>query len=130
MLGLLRRYFKRRRLAAVVAGVPAVLKRKYGGQDAYSAAQVLRSAETLKLRRPVSDYALAACCSATEFADALKHQKTGGYTALRAELAVLYAIDRPDFNCAHLRKLRDVPRSSQWTTTVGDGDGLSTGHGG
>ena len=120
MLTLMKRQFRRRRLARTVAELPALLQRSYGGQDRYTAAQVRRSAERLAMTDDVLVYALAACCEETEFRSALGAGPQPDYRALRQELCELFDINRPDFTCRHMRKLRGTPRSSGWSA-VGEG---------
>ena len=49
MLETVRRYFRRRKLAFAVGAVPALLKRRYGGLETYTAGQLRRTVEDLGL---------------------------------------------------------------------------------
>lgn len=63
MLGILKRYLRRRKLVGVVGALPRQLTKSFGGQDKYTVAQVNRAAEKLGLKAEVRPFALAACCA-------------------------------------------------------------------
>jgi hypothetical protein len=128
MFAVLKRHFRRRKLAFVVVAVPRALKTGYGAQPSYTAPQVRRTIEDLRIRRDLSAYAFAACCSEEEFSKALPDRAPGDYLRLRNELVDTFEIGTADFTCDNLRSLKYVPRSNRWAT-LGDGQQGTLGGG-
>jgi hypothetical protein len=128
MLAMLKRHFRRRELAFAVVDVPRALKIRYAGQPSYTASQVRRTVEDLRIHRELNAYAFAACCSEEQFSKALPDRPPGDYVRLRNELVDSFEIGASNFTCDHLRSLKHVPRSNRWAT-LGDGQQGTLGGG-
>jgi hypothetical protein len=120
MFAILKRWLRKRKLAFVASAVPAALKGRYGGHPSYTAGQVRRTVEDLRVRREIAAHAFAACCNKEEFNKALPERAPGDYERLRSELVDTFEISTSTFTCDHLRSLKDVPRSNRWAI-IGDG---------
>jgi hypothetical protein len=128
MFAVLKRHLRRRKLAFAVVAIPRALKARYAGQPSYTASQVRRTVEALRIRRELSAYAFAACCSEEEFRKALQDRAAGDYGRLRNELLDTFEIGVSNFTCDHLRSLKHVPGSNRWAT-LGDGQQGTLGGG-
>ena len=129
MLPRLRRYFARRRLRKVAAALPAVLRKKYGSQEVYTAGQVKRAAGDLKLDAQQLPTAFAIATTAGEFLKGQPERAEDDYARLRTEFAQLFGIDQRDFTLKHVRALRNVPNSRGDNGAHEDGYGKYTGGG-
>ena len=116
MLAALKRHFRRRKLAFAVVAVPCALKIRYAAQPSYTASQIRQTIEDLRIRRELSAYAFAACCSEEQFGKALPDHTPGDYVRFRNELVDTFEIAASNFTCDHLRSLRHAPRSNRWAT--------------
>jgi hypothetical protein len=125
---MLKRHFRRRKLAFAVVAVPRALKVRYAAQPTYTASQVRRTVEGLRIRRELTAYAFAACCTEEQFSKALPDHTPEDYVRLRNELLDTFNIEASNFTCDHLRSLKHVPRSNRWAT-VGDGQQGTLGGG-
>lgn len=108
-MGFLKDFVQRRRLRPVIAKLPNLLKQHYGGAAFYTANQVKTAANTLKFNAEVLPWALAVACSPSEFLEAGPHLTEQDYLTKRREIARLFAIDEPGFDC---RSLTDKFRAS------------------
>ena len=118
MLAVLKRYFRKRKLAFVWP-LSHTLQRRYGGQPSYTAGQVRRTVEDLRVRREMGPYAFAACCDKKEFKTALPDHAPADYDRLRSEIEDTFAISTSNFTCDHLRSLKRVPGRNRWAV-IGD----------
>ena len=118
MLGIIRRYYRRRELAAAVTLVPFQLMRDYGPKETYTAGQVKGVLSRSNAKGDVARCALAANCTQAEFiatgATAIQ------YRALREELIALFHIGSSNFTCRHLLA-RLKGRPSTWGDNTGTG---------
>lgn len=119
MLAVLKRYFRRRKFAFALP-LSRTLQIRYGGQPVYTAGQVRRTVEDLRVRREMAPYAFAACCNKEEFGKALPDRAPADYERLRSELVDTFDISTSNFTCEHLRSLKHVPGSNRWAL-IGDG---------
>jgi hypothetical protein len=119
MLAGLKHYFRKRKLA-FAPQLSHTLQRRYGGQPSYTASQVRRTVDDLRVRREMGPYAFAACCNKNEFSKALPDRVPADYERLRSELVDTFEISTSDFTCDHLRSLKHVPGSNRWAV-IGDG---------
>jgi hypothetical protein len=103
-MGFLKDFVQRRRLRPVIVKLPYFLKQHYGSAAFYTANQVKTAANTLKLHAEVLPSALAVACSLDEFLKADPHLTETDYLAKRRDIARLFAIDKPEFNCRSLTK--------------------------
>jgi hypothetical protein len=113
MLAALKRYLRKRKLAFALP-LSHALQSRYGGQPSYTAGQVRRTVEDLRVRREMGPYAFAACCSKEEFSKALPDRAPADYERLRSELVDTLEISTSNFTCDHLRSLKHVPGSNRW----------------
>jgi len=125
MFAMLKRHFRRRVLGPVAGALPAMLKHRFGAQDAYVPAQVGRVADKLKLSAEQRAFAFAACRAEGDFLAAAASKTPADYRLLRAELAALFDIWPPEFTCKHLR---GMARNSRWEPMARqDGTGMDGG---
>jgi hypothetical protein len=92
MLNVIRRFLLRRALCPVVSALPRLLLKSYGDCKFYTAGQVRRAAEKLKLAPPALPYAFALALEESEFSKAAGLQSPDSYLALREALFKVFDI--------------------------------------
>jgi hypothetical protein len=116
-------------LRSYAKGLGADLKRRYGKQKHYTAAQVRRTAELRRYNIAYLCYALCIYCTPGEFAE--YHRATGeacDYAAMRSEVADRFFDGDAAFNAADV-----IESAAGWDTADfggGDGGGFDVGDAG
>ena len=106
MIGLIQRYFRRRRLRPLVATVPWALEKSYGPSGRYTIGQVRRCLERLKLSPELLPAAAAAYCDEDEYHKLEGTHSEHQYRTLRDDIDLLFGIEDPHFTAETIRKKR------------------------
>jgi hypothetical protein len=102
MIGLLKRYFARRRLKPIVSVLPRQLMKRFGATDYCTVGQAKRTISEMHLRKSVEPFAFAAVCRFEELAKGAAPMSADDYRQFRAELVDLFHISRADFTIKDL----------------------------
>ena len=108
MLSLLKRYLARRRLRPIVSRLPGRLAKLFACTDHCTSGQARRVITDLRLRKSIEPYAYAAVCTFADVESSGIAMSAEDYRRLRAELADLFDIARPNFT---IRDLLSTPYS-------------------
>lgn len=114
MLAWWKHWQDKRRLRPIVRILPHVLLSWYGGQKFYTAAQVKKALEALKLTKDDEARAYAISCNESEFHAAQPNETSDAYQVRRTEIAKLFGLSKQQFTCLDLRALGRPPRSALW----------------
>lgn len=108
MLAWLKQRRRRKLLSPVVVELPRLLAHQFAGKDYYTAAQVRRALEVLKIapEAQLTPYAYALACAPAEFMQVLPNLAPVRRREMRIELAELFDINGADLAMHQLRRAR------------------------
>jgi hypothetical protein len=106
MIGIVKRFLRRRSLRPLLSVLPWALKADYGAAQLYTIGQVRRSMQRKKLAIRLLPSAAAAFCPFDEFQKLEDAPSEALYRELREEIRRLFALDDTGFTAETVRKKR------------------------